>query len=220
MHGVFIDIGANNNTVGGTVPGARNFIGGNGQDGVFINGNESNNNIVQGNNIGVGDEGDNFGNGGSGVHLASSTANNVIGGTQQNAGNVIGFNAVGVRLPDAGTGNRLLGNEIFGHTNLGIDLGASGVIANDAGDGDAGPNNLQNFPVLTSASVVQSNIAIQGTLSSTPSASFRIEFFVSTDCDTSGHGEGATFLTPARVGDLRFVPRARNAPTRRNSGGG
>ena len=63
---------------------------------------------------------------------------------------------------------------------------------NDTGDTDAGSNNLQNFPVLTSAS--SGRTAIEGTLKSAPSITFRLEFFFNTSCDASGNGEGETFL--------------------------
>ena len=84
-------------------------------------------------------------------------SDNVIGGTEEGEGNTIAYNLIGVDV-QSGTGNRILGNAI--HTNggvassrLGIDLANDGVTANDAGDADAGPNRLQNFPVLTSAEV-------------------------------------------------------------------
>src|SRR5207253_2266098 len=74
----------------------------------------------------------------------------------QNAGNIIAFNQAGVvLLPDAGTGNMIDPNVIFGNANLGIDLGGSGVpLPNDPGDGDSGPNNLQNFPEFISAALI------------------------------------------------------------------
>ena len=84
----------------------------------------------------------------------------------------------------------ILGNSISGNAGpRGIDLGGDGVTANDAGDADEGPNNRQNFPVLTGGGG-----GVQGTLNSFPNATFRIEFFGNTACDASGNGEGETFL--------------------------
>jgi len=195
-HGVLIDIGSTNNTIGGTAGGAGNLIGGNVQHGVLIQVNGTNSNIVQNNRIGIGVEGENFGNGGSGVHVALQASNNLIGGAAADAGNIIAFNAVGIRLPDpaGGSGNRVLGNSIFSNTGLGIDLGGIGITANDAGDGDGGANGSQNFPVLTSASVAGNNVFIQGTLNSTASTNFRLEFFSNSSCDASGNGEGQEYL--------------------------
>ena len=69
--------------------------------------------------------------------------------------NVISRNAgPGVRLISGGT-IAVRGNSIDGNGGLGIDLDATGgtlgVTPNDSGDGDAGPNGLQNFPVVASA---------------------------------------------------------------------
>ena len=68
------------------------------------------------------------------------------------------------------------------------------VTANDLGDGDTGPNNLQNFPVLTASAG-----GVQGTLNGIPNTTFRIEFFSNTTCDASGNGEGATLAGAATV---------------------
>jgi hypothetical protein len=68
------------------------------------------------------------------------------------------------------------------------------VTANDAGDGDSGPNDLQNFPVITAATLGGGNVTVSGTLNSTAGATFRVELFASPSCDTTGFGEGATFL--------------------------
>src|SRR5262249_25949139 len=81
------------------------------------------------------------------------------------------------------------------NNGLGIDLGPNnGVTANDANDTDAGPNDGQNFPVITSVVPAGGNTVISGTLNSTANRSFRIEFFSSPAADPSGNGEGRVFL--------------------------
>jgi hypothetical protein len=145
-----------------------------------------------------------LGNFASGVAIHTGASNNTIGGTASSAGNTIAFNGIeGVRvISNSSTGNAILSNSVFSNSELGIDLrrlGASGVTQNDPGDGDTGPNSLQNFPVLASASTVGSNIAIEGSLSSTANTAFRLEFFANSSCDASGYGEGAIFLGSASV---------------------
>jgi hypothetical protein len=77
---------------------------------------------------------------------------------------------------------------------LGIDLGRDGITPNDTGDPDSGPNNLQNFPVLTSASTGGGSTTINGSLNGVASTTFRIEFFASRAPDPTLNGEGRTFL--------------------------
>ena len=67
-----------------------------------------------------------------------------------------------------------------------------GVTTNDGGDGDSGANDLQNFPVLTSAT--SGTTTIEGTFNSAPNTEFRLEFFSNSACDPSSHGEGETFI--------------------------
>ena len=205
-NGLDIHGGASNNVIGGTTAEARNIISGNGLHGVIILAFASgaNANVIQGNFIGTDITGTAaLGNGGLGVLIAQNggdtgvSTDNVIGGTAEGAGNTIAFNSDRGVLVLVGTSNAILGNSMFSNTGLGIDL--SGITANDAGDGDTGPNNGQNFPVLTSAVTGGSPIVIGGTLDSAASTDFRVEFFANSACDASGNGEGETFLGAATV---------------------
>ena len=205
--GIQLESGANNTTVGGTSAGARNVICGNDNDGIIIAdganpGQNATGNIVQGNYIGAAADGTTaLGNTGHGVHL-TTVDNNTIGGTATGAGNIIANNSwAGVQIQDnTATGNTISGNAIYANGGLGIDLGNDGVTANDAGDGDGGANNLQNFPVLskTVTNGVDS-ITVEGALNSTANSYFRIEFFASGTADGSGYGEGETYLGHANV---------------------
>ena len=77
----------------------------------------------------------------------------------------------------AGTGNRILANSIFANGGLAIDLDARGATANDAGDGDTGANNLQNYPVLTSVQELLTSYLMTGSLDSNPSTTYRLDFY-------------------------------------------
>lgn len=96
-YGVAVLGGVANNTIGGSTSAARNVIEGNGQSGVFIQGDS---NSIVGNSI--------VANGGEGIFI-NGGANNTVGGTTAGAGNVITNNGLeGVRIAGAGTtGNRL-----------------------------------------------------------------------------------------------------------------
>ena len=190
------------NTIGGTEPGAGNVIGGNYSHGLFIGGNGGvTNNVVQGNFIGTDVTGTlDLGNAFSGIVVADSAANNTIGGLEPGAGNVIAFNDgtgifagqdLGNLLPQ--TGNAFLSNLIYSN-GFGIDLGPdNGPTINDS-FGHVGPNNYQNYPIVTSASSVGGVLIVRGTLSSTPNTAFTVQFFISDTADQSGFGEGQRLL--------------------------
>ena len=85
-------------------------------------------------------------------------------------------------------------NIINDNAGLGIDIGYDGVTANDSGDADGGPNGSQNYPVITGVTTALGSTTVQASLNSTPSTSFAVDFYASTYCDPSGHGEGRTYL--------------------------
>ena len=191
---------ADNCTIGGTVAGAGNVISGNGAEGVRVNSPTATGNLVQGNRVGTRSDGvTQLPNSTNGVRVTNSASSNTIGGAA-GGGNIIAFNlSAGVML-ETGTANHIQANSIFSNNALGIDLGPAGVTPNDAGDGDAGANNLQNFPVLTTSNgVAGGGVNVQGTLNSSANTTFTLEFFSNASCDPSGNGEGRTFLGSAPV---------------------
>ena len=161
-------------------------------------------NTVRGNLIGLNAAATaGIGNAFSGVALFNGATKNTIGNSALGAGNAIAFSGwSGIDVYDSTTtGNDFNANSIFSNSRLGIDLHGGtengfGVTANDPGDGDSGPNQLQNYPVLTSAN---SAAVIQGTLNSVPSKLYRIDFFSSPAADVSGFGEGQTSIGAANV---------------------
>ncbi len=197
--GVAITTGAHSNLIGTNGDGMgddaeRNIISANGGAGVLVVGNS---NVIAGNLIGTDITGTAaLPNSQFGVWIISGD-DNTIGGTATSESNVIAFNVLDGVFVQAGpgTGNAILSNSIFSNTGLGIDLGQDGVTLNDPEDDDTGVNNLQNFPVLTSASTG----GVQGTLNSTPNTAFLLEFFANSTCDFSGFGEGETFLGSTNV---------------------
>jgi CSLREA domain-containing protein len=190
-NGVGID-GAPNNAIGGAMDGERNVISANAYQGVKIENPNATGNKVMGNYIGTDKYGAAaLGNSADGVFVIHSP-NNAIGGGTVAGRNVISANAgSGVSVfGDDATGDRLLQNSIFANGGLGMDLGDDGLTANDPGDADTGPNDLQNKPVINSARTGSLKTTIKGSLNSTPNKTFAVRFF----SNPSGTDEGKTFI--------------------------
>ena len=183
--------------VGGAAPGQGNLISGNNEHGIEIDKATATGGLILGNLIGTDATGTTaLGNSGHGIYIKKDVPNNTIGGTTAGQANTIAFNLGGgvVLKNDAGTGHTISGNSIFRNTDLGIDLAEDGVTNNDPGDGNNGPNDLQNYPVLASADSVGASTTVVGTLNSTANTTFTVEFFADTFPDASGHGEGQVYL--------------------------
>ena len=195
-----IIVGGSGNTIGGTSEGESNVISGNTQVGIRITGSAASGNTVRGNFIGSDASGaPTLGNSGNGIFVSGGAHDNVIGGASPGAGNVIADNGnPGVGITGSGGGNLISRNSIFENfgsgDRLGINLGTDQVTPNDPQDPDVGANGFQNFPILTSAVTSGGTTTVDGSLNSTPTASFQLEFFSSPACDTSGSGEGKVFI--------------------------
>lgn len=187
-----------------------NLISGNTAGGVHTIGSIT----LQGNLIGTQRDGTsalpNGGIGGVLLQVAGST----VGGSAAGQPNIIAFNTgFGVNVDYNNFGNRISQNSIHSNTGMGISLTGTGVpLANDAGDPDTNAGDHgQNYPVLTSASVVGGTATISGTINSNPATALHLEFFSNAVCDASGNGEGQTFVGAADVttdgsGNASFGP--------------
>ncbi len=224
--GVKIGLGTSANTVGGSTPAARNLISANNSHGVHL---LSDTSEILGNLIGTKKDGISaLGNGFSGVLLGDANApatpssfdGNKIGGNIASSANTIAFNGSdGVTIRDnpppmesGNTANSVLRNSIFSNGDLGIDLGDSGPTANDAGDADSGPNELQNKPALASAKNSATATTIRGALRSEPGQTYVVRFFR----NLSGENEGRVFIGQKSVttaadgrGVFTFKPAAK-----------
>ncbi|MFW5439425.1 MAG: LamG-like jellyroll fold domain-containing protein, partial [Methylophilaceae bacterium] len=201
--GVFLTGGSNSNTIGGNTDAERNIIADSGNDNILINLGSSSN-TISGNYIGADINGNVLGSSTNGIRFNANSDSNIIGGTGIGEGNLIVGNGTGIQVSDPNSNNNaFLSNTIHSNTGLGIDLGSNGVTLNDVAplDPDTGANSLQNFPVITSAATDGAGtINIVGSLNSTASTVFRIEYFASSIADGSGHGEAVRYLGFAVVG--------------------
>ena len=236
-----IQVGGSHTTslIGGTAPGAANLISGNliglglGVTTNGINAGIADGVIVQGNLIGTAANGvDALGNL-QGIAIEGS--HNLIGGSTASAGNIVAFNqffGVAVRT---GTGNSFLSNSMYSNNtiNISLDPAAGRSIRNDIGDGDFGPNNLQNFPAIESVAIANNSASIKGNLNSTPNTQFTIQFFSesqsltdsrqtylgSTNVTTDGSGDASfTAVLPLPSPDVRINATATSAATGDTSG--
>jgi uncharacterized repeat protein (TIGR01451 family) len=190
-------------TIGGAASGASNLISGNFLEGILVRSGSSGS-LIQGNLVGTDITGTaGPGNSGSGIKITSGANNNMVGGITPGASNTIAFNSFNGVMVDSGSNNAILSNSILlngGVAGLGIDLTDDlSVTPNDSCDVDIGPNGVQNFPILTSAQSNGVNTVITGSLNSTASTLYRIEFFSNLMCDSSGFGQGGTLIGSTSV---------------------
>lgn len=174
----------------------------------------------------------------AGLYLGGGTmawSNFTIGGTGAGEGNIIANSgADGIEITTSGSiiaiaGNTIYGNgddgieliygsnvsilenSIYSNAGIGIDLNNDGVTANDSGDGDAGANELLNFPVLNQMSADGSTrIDYDFNLDVPANANgYRIDFYSVSAADGSGYGEGEIWLGSVDIshtgGDTNFT---------------
>jgi parallel beta-helix repeat protein len=152
-NGIAIWQGVKNNTIGSASVGYTNTIGGNQQNGVWIGGVGTDQNVVIGNFVGTRTDGAGpIGNGYSGIAVQDGAQFNRVGGTLPGEGNLISGNTDnGLYIGGAGTNNnQVLGNFIgtnsegtarVGQGNNGIVI-TQGAARNTVGNGTVGGRNV------------------------------------------------------------------------------
>jgi Tol biopolymer transport system component len=136
-------------------------------------------------------------NGGHGILLGRANST-TVGGVGEGLGNRVAFNTgIGIAVAAEGTANSVRGNSVEQNGGLGIDIvpegGPNGLTANDPFDADTGPNNLQNFPVLTAVAPEDGDTVSVTSQLDTPASTnlYTIDYYATAPCDGSDHGEGA-----------------------------
>ncbi|HXV14381.1 MAG TPA: FlgD immunoglobulin-like domain containing protein, partial [Candidatus Krumholzibacteria bacterium] len=170
--------------VGGVTPAARNVICNSLSAGIQIDG--AGGVEVYGNYIGVRSDAISPLSNWSGVRIMNGATNARVGSSSiappfnPAEGNLImGNTHYGVLVEGSGTiSNAIVGNTMVSNTMGLIDLGADGFDVNDAGDGDTGPNQRQNYPEFTSAVGNQ----ITGTMTGAPYQPLFLHFYWSPAC--------------------------------------
>jgi M6 family metalloprotease-like protein len=201
-YGVYLKKGATfataDNIIGSSSAG--NFLSGNSTYGLVLEG--ALRTTVRGNVIGLmSDRSTALGNANHGIWINTGASNNSI------MGNVISSNLTGVSVTgDTSLSNLIRQNSIFGNTKLGIDLDknndAKGITLNDLNDVDTGPNNLQNFPVITKvtkSATTPIQYTYEGTLNSRPNTTYIIDLYGNLVAHLSGYGEARYWLGSVTV---------------------
>jgi len=185
-------MGGTNHQIGGIASGAGNVISGNGSPAMSIG--DGGGHHIEGNLIGTNAA---LATGlGNGTGIVNFTANDmVIGGTAAGAGNVItGSTDIGLQLI-GGQGNALLGNRVYDNDDYNIDIVPNaGPNLNDTLDVDQGPNKGQNYPEITSAMINGQNLQMAGKLRSRANTQYRVEYFQTPTCHSSGFGQGRSYI--------------------------
>ncbi len=193
------------------------YVGNSTSNGIVLSGAASSGNVLQYNRIGFAVGGQAVPNAGAGVLVNFAAKNNTIGaplGADWGSNLIVGSGGPGVWIsPSGGAGNRVLDNTFFGNAGLDIDLAAAGPSANQASNPSSGPNGLQNYPVLTSATrdAATKTETVAGTLTSAPNTTYRLDFhYAIGDCSTLPGGRGGAYRTLERTyvttGALGSVP--------------
>lgn len=157
--GVRIDNGVKANIIGGRVPGARNIISGNYEDGVNILGSGTDNNLVSGNYIGTDAKGTTaIGNILDGVSIWNGAQWSVIGGINPGERNIISGNkGCGIAIG----GSETIKTKVYANY-IGTDASGTTALGNE-GNGvtivGGAQSNIIGGPDFSQRNIISGNVA-------------------------------------------------------------
>ena len=167
--------------------------------------------LVAGNFIGTDVNGNPISNpaGGRAIDVAGDS-NDQIGGSPALANTIANY-TTGVVVEETSIGISIRANSIYNIDSVGIDLAPPfGPNPNTPGGPHTGPNNLQNYPVLSTA-IGSATTQVIGTFNSTPNTTFTLDFYAN-DPDKGNAGAygpsqyylGSTTVTTDGSGNVSF----------------
>jgi len=191
-YGMCVVTNASSNTID------KNIISGNKKFGMLFFENADSNTVTN-NKIGIAsDSSSALGNGTAGIVIYNGASHNKIG-TLNNGNIIANHDTAGIIIMDNTTiCNTISSNSIYNNTFLGIDIFPKGVNSNDAGDADAGPNDLMNYPDIISAAYNSQNnySLIKGHLDTQNPQNCVVELFTALP-NLFNYGDGKQFIGTA-----------------------
>ncbi|MGV6858948.1 MAG: DUF4347 domain-containing protein [bacterium] len=193
VSGLILDNNADNSVIKGL-----SFTGFTGAaNGIAISLNSADDVTLQGNYIGVKPDGSTVAGNRIGIDIGNNADRNIVGSINTGAGNLIRGNTDGLIIADtSSTRNTIRGNAIYGNVESNFALSNTDTVTpNDADDSDTGPNNLQNYPVLSAASISGNDLTVTGSLTSSANTALTLDFYVGTaSASPSGYPEAERYL--------------------------
>ena len=189
-------VGGTGNVLGDGSAASRNLIVGNSYAGVYA---IASSGQVSGNDFGRLADGSTVT---VNAHLVVDAGGGVtVGGPIVDEGNRFVDAAYGVVVGTSPAGTEsatIASNSFLAHSVAAIDLGNDGIGVNDGGDIDAGPNDLLNRPVLTSATSAGGTTTVGFDLD-VPAGNYRIQIFENPSAGSPAGYSGAEILVHGDV---------------------
>ncbi len=180
LGGIILGPGTYENVIGSTADQPPNYIGGNGGEGILIDG--SNNNLIRNTILGITDRLPFAPNEGNGILVRNGNQNQI---GDNGSPNTIAFQRQNGIEFESGSQNRILGNSIYGNTELGISL-------------LPGANNDQVAPFLSAAHAPNpTTLTIEGGIHADPNSVYLIQIYGNPHYPASFEGKNplGTLLT-------------------------